>query len=247
MKISLQYEKRNKKSPWVVRWYGLPDIETGKRERFAESFPTKESAQEYIAHLRLNNNVIEYKQSIKLRRKLSKDRINYTYMLDYVDSEGKRQTESLGHDNEENAIIQLKAKQEELKKIYEPPGDIKGHCKNRGMTETETTVFNFLANEGFLVLRRGWPDFLIIDTHNIQAMAVEVKSIEAPFLSTDQKLMHKWLREIGIPVISVQIGGGNINSNFLDLIKLFKNRGNETTEEFMQKMENKIKLLNDKQ
>lgn len=43
------YEDSRKKLPWVVRWYGVPDITTGKKKRYCKSFKTKQEAERFQA------------------------------------------------------------------------------------------------------------------------------------------------------------------------------------------------------
>lgn len=43
------YKDSRKKLPWVVRWYGVPDITTGKKKRYCRSFGTKDEAEKFQA------------------------------------------------------------------------------------------------------------------------------------------------------------------------------------------------------
>ena len=44
-KVSIIKEKRNTGRPWVVRWYGEFNFDTGEKPRFAKSFRTKKEAE----------------------------------------------------------------------------------------------------------------------------------------------------------------------------------------------------------
>ncbi|MHA2066252.1 MAG: site-specific integrase, partial [Candidatus Thorarchaeota archaeon] len=48
LKIGI-YEDRRKKLPWVCRWYGEYDPNTGKRRRYSQSFRLKRQAEEFSA------------------------------------------------------------------------------------------------------------------------------------------------------------------------------------------------------
>lgn len=48
-KISIGCDKRNKKKPWVVRWSGERDIDTGKSKRYAHSFKLKVKAEAFAS------------------------------------------------------------------------------------------------------------------------------------------------------------------------------------------------------
>jgi integrase len=48
-KIGVYRDKRNKSRPWIVRWYGASDENTGKRRRYCETFRTKAGAEDFKA------------------------------------------------------------------------------------------------------------------------------------------------------------------------------------------------------
>jgi integrase len=48
-KISINYDKRNKKKPWVCRWDGDFNFDTGKSKRYAKSFRLKTEAETFAA------------------------------------------------------------------------------------------------------------------------------------------------------------------------------------------------------
>lgn len=43
------YQDRRKKRSWLVRWFGLPDITTGKRKRYSKAFKTEFEAEKFQA------------------------------------------------------------------------------------------------------------------------------------------------------------------------------------------------------
>lgn len=49
------------------------------------------------------------KQLVKLRTRPSRDGLSFTYFLDYIDENGKRQRQSLGHANKRKAQNQCSA------------------------------------------------------------------------------------------------------------------------------------------
>lgn len=69
------------------------------------------------------------------------------------------------------------------------------------MTEFERKIKWHLERRGFTVLKRGWPDFLCFDDgwRDGRLMCVEVKS-KGDKLTPEQVLMHKMLKNAGIPV-----------------------------------------------
>ena len=48
-KVTISEDRRNKNRPWSVRWYGLPDFETGKSKRYSKSFRLKAQADKFAA------------------------------------------------------------------------------------------------------------------------------------------------------------------------------------------------------
>ncbi len=42
-------EERRRRSPWVVRWHGEPDVETGKQKRYGRSFESIREAKAFLA------------------------------------------------------------------------------------------------------------------------------------------------------------------------------------------------------
>lgn len=48
-KITIGYDKRNKKKPWVIRWSGNFNFDTGKSKRYAKSFRLKVDAEQFAA------------------------------------------------------------------------------------------------------------------------------------------------------------------------------------------------------
>ncbi len=47
-KIGL-YKDPRKKRPWIVRWFGLPDLATGRKKRYSRSFKCKADAEKFQA------------------------------------------------------------------------------------------------------------------------------------------------------------------------------------------------------
>ena len=43
------YRDARKSRPYIVRWFGLPDITTGKRKRYSKAFKTEAEAQQFQA------------------------------------------------------------------------------------------------------------------------------------------------------------------------------------------------------
>ena len=43
------YKDPRKKKPWVIRWFGLPDLATGKKKRYSRSFECKADAERFQA------------------------------------------------------------------------------------------------------------------------------------------------------------------------------------------------------
>ncbi len=48
-KVTIGFAKRNKNRPYIVRWYGDCDSETGKQKRYGQSFRLKAEAEAYAA------------------------------------------------------------------------------------------------------------------------------------------------------------------------------------------------------
>ena len=46
-KMGIYKDPRRKVRPWVVRWFGEYDIETGKRRRYSKSFKLKVEAEAF--------------------------------------------------------------------------------------------------------------------------------------------------------------------------------------------------------
>lgn len=63
------------------------------------------------------------------------------------------------------------------------------------MTESENIVYNALVNDGWKVLRGGWPDFLAEKDGELRF--IEVKSASSPNLSSGQQEMHEMLSKHG--------------------------------------------------
>lgn len=78
---------------------------------------------------------------------------------------------------------------------------------HQGLNENEKRVFDALARGKWVVLRRGWPDFLAFQlgpNATIKAAAgIEVKTRDRP-CTEDQVNMHAILRAIGIPCFVIQ-------------------------------------------
>ncbi len=51
-RVGIYRDKRNKRHPWVVRWYGEYDPATGKERRYTKSFATKREAEDFQAEQR---------------------------------------------------------------------------------------------------------------------------------------------------------------------------------------------------
>lgn len=66
------------------------------------------------------------------------------------------------------------------------------------LNKLEQSVHDAFTKKGFTVLRRGWPDFLIISSCG-QTLGIEVKNY-LDHLTPVQRQMHDALRNAGIPV-----------------------------------------------
>ncbi len=51
-KIGIYKDPRNKKRPWVVRWYGEYEPSTGKQRRYSKAFRLKVEAEQFQASKR---------------------------------------------------------------------------------------------------------------------------------------------------------------------------------------------------
>ena len=80
----------------------------------------------------------------------------------------------------------------------------KYHKKSK-LTTTEYIVKDKCEEDGWDVLRNGWPDFMLFNKKEKTAIFLEVKSI-GTCLSKDQKKMHAALKALGINVKTVHIG-----------------------------------------
>ncbi len=69
------------------------------------------------------------------------------------------------------------------------------------MNALETKISDSLRKQGWTVLKRGWPDFLIYreQAGRLLVAGVEVKS-DRDTLSEQQEAMHRILRAVGLPV-----------------------------------------------
>lgn len=67
------------------------------------------------------------------------------------------------------------------------------------MNEKEQRCFDALTRSGYTVLRRGWPDFLVISPDRQRGFAIEFKAT-GDHLSDDQIKMHSVLAQLGLLV-----------------------------------------------
>ena len=68
------------------------------------------------------------------------------------------------------------------------------------MNGSEKQLHDALVAKGFIVLRRGWPDFLVVSPNKDRGFGLELKSKQDK-LSEDQRLMHEALAHFGLPVL----------------------------------------------
>lgn len=74
------------------------------------------------------------------------------------------------------------------------------------MNDYERRVYDSLAKKGHIVLRNGWPDFLVIDKNRRHGYGLELKSTTGD-LSAEQKAMHAALGGLwGMQVRTVRPG-----------------------------------------
>jgi hypothetical protein len=76
--------------------------------------------------------------------------------------------------------------------------------KHEGMTQSEWEVYKKLSAKGNTVIRKGWPDFLIINESQT-IFCVEVKH-GGDKLSEEQITLHKILNSHGIKTVVVRDG-----------------------------------------
>ena len=84
------------------------------------------------------------------------------------------------------------------------------------MNRRESVVFNRAVEDGWEVLTRGWPDFLLYKQKTNEAMFIEVKAVSTRYEkkhdrpmggipTKSQKKMHSVLRNLGLTVKVVNI------------------------------------------
>jgi len=66
------------------------------------------------------------------------------------------------------------------------------------MNDSEQRLFDALSKKGFEVLRRGWPDFLVMDKNWSRGYALELK-MGKDRVSPEQARMHAALARFGLP------------------------------------------------
>lgn len=71
------------------------------------------------------------------------------------------------------------------------------------MNEFEKKVFDQLTKREFVVLRNGWPDFLVLNQAWDRGFALELKQGKDK-LREEQKIMHKALARFGIVTLTVR-------------------------------------------
>jgi hypothetical protein len=78
------------------------------------------------------------------------------------------------------------------------------------MNASEARIHDLLTQRGYRVLRRGWPDFLVMDELGFRGFPLEVKSPGDAFwshgpskLSPEQEDMHWSLQRLGLPATYV--------------------------------------------
>lgn len=89
--------------------------------------------------------------------------------------------------------------------------DLVGSQIDGGLTKSETVCVEGLKRLGLVVLRRGWPDFLVVDPASLTLMALEVKS-QTDRVSKEQAAMHAVLSAAGIRVVVLQYQGADLNT-----------------------------------
>lgn len=78
-----------------------------------------------------------------------------------------------------------------------------------GLTATEQFVYDDLTSQGAVVLRNGWPDFLVFSEKDEEHFGVEVKRAGYDDLREEQSVMHWHLEEAGLPVYTLRVLDGH--------------------------------------
>lgn len=92
--------------------------------------------------------------------------------------------------------------------------------RNRGR-DYEDLVAEDLERQGHKVLRKGWPDLLVV-TKDEGTFAVEVKSGQDARLSEHQKEMHTHLGDIGLEVHTLHYLGRQFSFAPTGLEEMFR-------------------------
>lgn len=82
----------------------------------------------------------------------------------------------------------------------EPDPEPIDYSERRMLTAHEREVYNTLCGLGCIVLRNGWPDFLVIHRESGRILAVEAKAAKSA-VSNAQRVVHSTLKKAGIQVV----------------------------------------------
>lgn len=89
------------------------------------------------------------------------------------------------------------------------------------MNQKEQRCFEALTRAGYIVLRRGWPDFLVVSPDRLRGFAIEFKA-DGDRLSREQEQMHAVLSQLGLlvrvwkePDLKAFRGNGRYGRQFL--------------------------------
>lgn len=158
MRIKTSKDKRNKSSPYVVRWSYGPDLETGKAKWKCRSFKYKMQAEQFIAELRAK--VIEPEQSHNKKEEITLGEF-LTDWLKIKKPDSRPETLKLYKNTEERFLTYFGSHKllseitprsaakfiSELKRIDGRPGELSGWSRDRTLRNSKT-IFSTAVDWG---------------------------------------------------------------------------------------------------